>query len=202
MLKHINGGFVDDQGRETDPVGDAGDRVMADVLRWLRDNSSHNRFAASVNAYYDRNGYLTPGHLRAIEKILSNKPASVAGEGFNLLQRSFEHARKSGLKSPKVHIGPFRFWPAKEDSVNPGFLYVKENGEYKGKFSPAGLFSSRDASAETIQRITEIAKDPFNHAMRHGHMTGNCAICSKRLTDSESVTRGIGPVCAKRFGWI
>lgn len=33
-----------------------------------------------------------------------------------------------------------------------------------------------------------------------GHMHGICVVCAKRLTDPESVQRGIGPVCIKRLG--
>jgi hypothetical protein len=32
-----------------------------------------------------------------------------------------------------------------------------------------------------------------------GHMHGYCVICTQRLTDAESVQRGIGPVCIKRL---
>jgi hypothetical protein len=32
-----------------------------------------------------------------------------------------------------------------------------------------------------------------------GHLHGVCVVCGKRLTDPESVTRGIGPVCITRI---
>ena len=35
---------------------------------------------------------------------------------------------------------------------------------------------------------------------RLGHLHGVCVVCCKALTDPESVTRGIGPVCRKRLG--
>lgn len=36
-------------------------------------------------------------------------------------------------------------------------------------------------------------------AAKFGHLHGVCFVCCKALTDPESVKRGIGPVCAKKF---
>lgn len=172
------------------------------VINWIRDNASRNSFAASLERYYTRNGFLSPGQVAAVQKSLTPvQTANVSGEGFNLLVRSFNHARSVGLKRPKLHVGPFKFWLAAEDSKNPGYIYVKANGEYSGKFSPDGTFTPWNASPDTVANLTDVARDPLAKAVAHGHATGNCAVCGRPLSDSESVTRGIGPVCAKRFGW-
>lgn len=174
------------------------------AYQWLvnaRDAGS--TFAASLLRYLTVNGCLSPGQLAAVDNSLARTaPANVAGEGFSLLRRAFEHARASGLKYPKVHVGSLRFSLAQDDSKNPGYIYVRANGEYAGKISPAGEFSAaRETTAEQIDRITTVSRDPLAAAIAHGHATGNCAICSKHLSDPDSVTRGIGPVCAKKFGW-
>lgn len=171
---------------------------------WLVNaHATGSTFATSLLRYLENNGTLTPGQLGAVEKNLTRgAPANVAGEGFTLLRRAFGHARQSGLKYPKVHVGSLRFRIAQEDSRNPGYIYVSVHGVYAGKISPAGEFSSEpDTTAQQIEHITTVSRDPLAAAIAHGHATGNCAICSRALSDPDSVTRGIGPVCAKKFGW-
>ncbi len=174
------------------------------VYDWLLNaHATGSAFASSLLRYLEQNGCLSHGQLAAVENNLRRAtPANVAGEGFALLRRAFEHARGSGLKYPKVHVGALRFSIAQDDSRNPGYIYVNVHGEYAGKISPGGEFSpARETTAEQIERITTVSRDPFAAAIAHGHATGNCAICSRPLSDPESVTRGIGPICAKKFGW-
>jgi hypothetical protein len=39
---------------------------------------------------------------------------------------------------------------------------------------------------------------PEGYQIRH---EGKCGCCGRKLTTPESLDRGIGPECAKRFGW-
>jgi len=57
--------------------------------------------------------------------------------------------------------------------------------------------------AMTAQRdvLAVIASDPKSASARYGHLIGACGICSRTLTNPESLERGIGPVCAGRYGW-
>lgn len=48
--------------------------------------------------------------------------------------------------------------------------------------------------------MSTIAKDPKAYAKQYGRRTGTCGICSRKLTDPNSVKKGIGPDCEKRFG--
>lgn len=59
-----------------------------------------------------------------------------------------------------------------------------------GKFEYAGA-AKRFVKAD--QRMT------LEEAQEYGRQTGTCMVCSRRLSDPESVARGIGPVCARRF---
>lgn len=177
------------------------------AYEWLLNaRSTGSTFAASLLGYLERNGTLSPGQLAAVEDNLTREsqiPANVSGEGFSLLMRAFQHARSSGLKYPKVHVGSLRFTLAQEDSKNPGYIYIRADGHYAGKISPTGEFSpAYETTTAQKERITTVARDPLAAAVAHGHETGNCAICSRHLSDPDSVTRGIGPVCAKKFGWM
>lgn len=51
------------------------------------------------------------------------------------------------------------------------------------------------------QILDSIAEDPAEAAALYGKEIGKCGICSRKLTNDESRARGIGPVCAERWGW-
>jgi hypothetical protein len=65
------------------------------------------------------------------------------------------------------------------------------------------LKAARDAHNKTqsrlhelaCQRISAFAGDPYPQMIAGAHVTGNCAICGRQLTDPTSVERGIGPEC-------
>jgi hypothetical protein len=58
----------------------------------------------------------------------------------------------------------------------------------------------KDVFGEQIKkRVAEFAGDPFAQMIAGAHVTGNCAICGRGLTDPISLERGIGPEC---FGHI
>lgn len=171
---------------------------------WLTESAAKGgTFAAKLLTDLDKYGALTPAQLECVERNVARAaPTNVAGEGFSLLRAAFAQARASGLKYPKVHVGSLRFTLAQEDSKNPGYIYVRATGEYAGKISPTGEFSpARETTPAQLDHIATVARDPKAAAIAHGHATGNCAICARALSDPESVTRGIGPVCAKKFGW-
>jgi len=47
--------------------------------------------------------------------------------------------------------------------------------------------------------LLRIEADPEAAAALHGKLSGRCSICSRDLTDPESIERGIGPICAGKF---
>lgn len=53
---------------------------------------------------------------------------------------------------------------------------------------------------ESQQILAAISRDPLDAAARYGHETRSCGVCGRSLTDEDSRTLGIGPVCLKKFG--
>lgn len=47
--------------------------------------------------------------------------------------------------------------------------------------------------------VADLTPMSLERAAAFGHLHGVCFVCCKQLTDPESVKRGIGPVCAKKF---
>ena len=184
-----------------------------DVLQWI--NTAADRgfeFAVSLRDSFNRMGDLTHGQVDAVRRILARqeerreaaaaRAPSTAGEGFQRLLAAFKTAIDNGLKTPKIRIGDLTFSRAKATSQNAGFLYVKTSGEYAGKISPEGrLFACSHVDQATKDLITRVGQDPLAEAVAHGKATGECSCCGRELTDPASIAAGIGPICAKKFGW-
>lgn len=172
------------------------------VLKWLEDNHKTRDFAASVRGFLARKGYITRGQLAAVldsvQRDSQPQPEAPSVDATRL-EAAFASAKASGLKSPALHIGKYRFSPAPVTGKNPGAVYVKEDGVYLGKML-AGRFMATITGA-FVDEVLAIASDPEGEAIKHGRLTGRCAVCSRKLTDPESVPRAMGPVCAVRFGW-
>ena len=77
-----------------------------------------------------------------------------------------------------------------------------EDDTYLGKITPEDKFlRSRDCTDADAEVVARVAADPAAAATAHGHEYGQCSCCGRELTNPESVARGIGPICADRWGW-
>lgn len=116
--------------------------------------------------------------------------------------KALNTAKGNGLKNPKLRLDGFTFSLAKATSVNAGAVYVvhKETDTYYGKIINGKLHTSRDG-AQHEASIIAVATQPASAAVAYGKKTGECACCGRELTDPVSVERGIGPICADKFGF-
>lgn len=117
------------------------------------------------------------------------------------IAKAFASATSNGIKRPKLRLDTFTFSRAPDAGKNAGAIYVKTNGEYIGKVS-AGRFHPTMACDEPMKaRVIVAASDPHSSAKAYGAKTGSCSCCGRELTNGESVTLGIGPICRDKFGW-
>lgn len=58
-----------------------------------------------------------------------------------------------------------------------------------------------DFAPGAIYKLTDADKLTQEQAAMFGKKTGHCCICSKLLTNPESVSAGIGPICSGKMGW-
>jgi len=108
------------------------------------------------------------------------------------------------LKRPKLRIANVQFSLAPATGRNAGAIYVvrADTDTYLGKITQDDKFiTSRDCSAADSETVATVAADPAAAATAHGHEFGQCSCCGRELTNPESVARGIGPICAERWGW-
>ena len=185
------------------------------VWSWLDGNQF--AFAVAMREALAKWGTLTPNQLAACERCLvkrdAGRVAAVArvteakAVDVSKLVAAFATAGAS-LKSPRLHLpGGLTIKPAKATSANAGALYVqglaadKSENVYLGKIADGKFIRSRDCDAENEARVIAACVDPLAAAVAYGRLTGSCACCGKELTNGESIARGIGPICATKFGF-
>jgi hypothetical protein len=109
------------------------------------------------------------------------------------------------VKNPQIRLRhedeEIRLALAAKSSRNPGYLYVKVEGEYIGKISPAGVFRDTGYAPDyLIELLSRLAADPLVIVAEYGKLTGACSFCGRTLTDPDSKRNGYGPVCAEYYG--
>lgn len=177
---------------------------------WLEATAPRWSVAAEWLDALVRFGSLTEGKLGAIRKCMARDAARTTERTERAaaapvvdtarLEAAFDVARGKGYKRIAMTIAGLRFSPAPAGGANAGALYVKRDGEYLGKIK-GGKYLCVDAGRGTEAEVQTVLADPEAAAIAHGQRTGVCAICNAELTNAESIARGIGPVCAAKFGW-
>lgn len=174
---------------------------------WIDAKKGTNDFASSLFSSLCKWGRLTPNQLFAVQKclaretILQAKAENAPTISIEPIVQAFERAA-TVMAKPKLRLGEFVFSPAPATGKNPGAIYVKgADGTYLGKVANGRLFTTLSVGPSVEEDILKCAADPLNAAIAYGKRYGKCSVCARTLTDEQSIDRGIGPVCAQRFGW-
>ena len=182
----------------------------ADVAQWLDANTSFE-FAQSLRAQLSKKGTLSDGQVAAVHKSIAKKAefkkaqvvreATAAVVNVDKLAAAFENAATS-LKWPKIRFIGFVVSRASDTSRNPGALYVKaDDATFLGKIVAGRFITSRECDAATEAKVLAVLADPEASAVLFGKEVGACSCCGRELTNQVSIDRGIGPICAVKFGW-
>jgi hypothetical protein len=188
----------------------------AEVCAWI-DAAAARGFdiARSFQQGLAKYGSLTDKQLAAAERLaaedarraIARKAAAKALEAtakvvtVAKIEEAFANARAKGVKIPKLRLDTFRFSPAAATSENAGAIYVKEGDDYLGKIVGGKFLRTFRCDEATEARVVVAASDPEAAAVAYGKRFGSCAVCNRELSNAESIERGIGPICAERFGW-
>jgi len=213
--------WIDANPAEAKWLADAGKRnadrggtftFPADVLNklWQYGSLTDGQMAA-VRKLMARDVERTAERAKAREAVVAAAPV-VEAAGIDRLKAAFDAAaaytaaKAKGLtvRSPKITVGGITISPAKATSANPGALYVKSRGPdgdfYLGKIAGGKFLASRECSPQDSERVLAFVANPAEAAKVYGQETGICCICNATLR-SEWRLRGIGPICATKFGW-
>lgn len=180
-----------------------------EIAAWF--NNSTFPFAVAMREAVEKYGSLTDKQLAASVKcvdaikarnaqravVAANAPSVDVSKLVAAFQEAATH-----LKWPKMQLGGFTISRAGADSRNPGALYFKtDNAVYLGKVMNGVFSRSKDCDDSQQARIVTVCNDPMAAAIAYGKEFGICACCGRELTNPESIAKGIGPICATRFGW-
>lgn len=183
-----------------------------DEWDWIRQHRDRIAFAGNMYVALERYGDLTPGQMQAVQRNTvktKERQEAAAGRIANApvvdptpIIEAFKKASAT-LKRPILRVGALKFSWAAANSKNAGCLYVKStSGDYLGKITTDKFISSRECDDMGLTpKALETIADPKGAAIRHGRLTGMCACCGAELSNAESIARGIGPICATKFGF-
>lgn len=186
-----------------------------DVVGYLEKKRERWSFAASMLENLSRYGSLTDNQLSAVKRSMERDAERQQQYKVEAQQRvdqapsidiakvlvALNKAVENGLKWPKLRLGTYTFSLAGAKSKNPGAVYVTGPEYYCGKIIDGRFVRSRECTVEQADEIVKLAAEPAQSAVAYGRLTGACACCGRELTNAESVARGIGPICAEKFGF-
>lgn len=144
-------------------------------------------------------------HYLASEAQQTQQSTSAAPQ-FDALFAAFQAARDKGAKRLTLRFAGINVKPNRDNTA----LWVTSQNEreegryglqpkYLGKVTTNGFDSRLDNDIKAV--LMEAAQDPLTAAIRYGKESGECSCCGRELTDPRSIERGIGPICATKFGW-
>ncbi len=120
----------------------------------------------------------------------------------------FKKADNSRVRTPKLvlelgTVGLVEMYACGERSNAPGAINIKRTGwdaPWFGRIHLDGRFQpSKIAPVGIEQELLTFAADPAGMAAQHGHKTGKCCFCNRKLTDARSLAVGYGSTCATNW---
>jgi hypothetical protein len=134
-----------------------------------------------------------------------DRAAQLEAQDYNFqgLVDMIETAKSKGLKRIKVRLGDYIIKPSKDDRIFVLSATETQMGAYGEQPKYLGWIKSNQTTLRDqgiINELEDAAENPTLAAKIHGQRTGNCACCGRELTVKASIERGIGPICAERFG--
>ena len=169
-------------------------------------------------------GSLTDGQDAAVRKLMARdaeratereaRKAAAPAVDVSRIEEAFATARDKAARKGQVGVWlkPLRlrdttsdldiaFQPGSKGSQWEGMIFVKAGDRKLGAIK-AGKFERRFACTDADEAaVVAVCADPSQAAIAYGKAWSICAVCSRTLTDDESIARGIGPICADKMGW-
>lgn len=172
---------------------------------WILENRNSFDFAQSMYDALQKWGRLTDGQLAAVERCVQRnqeraaaraaEQAAAPQDGIDVSSLKGYYAVPNGETRLKIRVKH----PGK-DSKYHGWVFVDDGAHYGsgqkyGSQRPGGKYRGM-----IVEQLRAILADPYEAQVAYGKLTGVCGHCGRPLEDAESVARGIGPVCAEKYG--
>jgi hypothetical protein len=185
---------------------------------WLMAKAGKSDFALSLLQGIAKYGSLTEKQLAAVQAAIlrdTDRAANVAHAVANAkvvdvskIEVAFATCRAKakadgamGVRWPKLRLDTFTFTDAPASERFAAAILVKEGDQKLGRIQGGKFIRSFACDDPTEARVVAAAADPAAAAVAYGQKYSRCSICGLELTNDESIKRGIGPICAEKFGF-
>lgn len=81
-----------------------------------------------------------------------------------------------------------------------GTIYVDDAAAYGYGAKYGQQRQGQGYRGDIIEELTAILDDPHAAVIRYAELTSRCGVCNAPLEDAASINRGMGPICATKFG--
>jgi hypothetical protein len=197
-------------------------------IEWLQRAAARNAqrggtfdFPAKLLEGLEAYGTLTDGQLTAVQKLMARDAERAKARDeqrtsaidATKIEAAFATARERAARPGAIGIWtkPLKlrardmdltFTPGSVGSQWEGIVFVKAaSGEKLGAIK-AGQFKRRfECTDAQTAAVIDACQDPAQAAVAFGKAWGICTVCGRTLTDDQSIARGIGPICADKYGW-
>lgn len=116
-----------------------------------------------------------------------------------ILQRSSEN--EATLLQFKVKFDDGDEWGKVFLRRGDGCVNVFSAYKFQGSIKGDEFYTERKTSPRIVAELLTMSENPQQWMQNYGRATGFCCVCGRELTNEESVSMGIGPICAGRFGF-
>lgn len=196
------------------PISFSTDLEWDEALRLCAQDSSE--FAQSLVS----KDYLSQAQVNWVYKLaedmrkprVEEEPAIKLGVVLTSLQKAVE----SGLKKPAIRL----VWGGQNLKIsymtsgkNEGGCWVTLSDSLVGKITPKGglkLFNDVELDVSELEDMSVPTKlsnflthvnDNYKESVaQFGRLTNSCSFCGRKLTNPESISLNVGPICASKYG--
>jgi hypothetical protein len=101
-------------------------------------------------------------------------------------------------KNLSLHLGVCKVVTFQSGAI--GVVTPLFGGGTFGVIDPDGSFRRfSKCTSEVFAVLQDVERRGLEAVQEIGRATGRCCVCSRTLTNEDSIAAGIGPVCAERF---
>jgi hypothetical protein len=173
----------------------ASEKQVAFIFKLLKEKdinkSSHAVYLVAVNSLITSNpdGLTKANASKAIDILLAIKGSGSASSAAQ------HHNHTSSTKTyTKLEAGYYHH----DNKVYKVVVSPQTGNTYAKVFIPDNGWIYAQGAVKTLAQASAPALT-LEEAKKYGRIYGVCIVCSRTLTDEESIAAGIGPICAGKF---
>jgi Family of unknown function (DUF6011) len=191
------------------------------VFAWLNAETSKARpfeFATAMVEAIAKYGDLTDRQLDTCKRLAakaSQPRASGPALDVTAIEQAFATARQKAARPGQMGVfvkplilaaGPtkedFAFKTSAGSGKWEGMVFFKSMDDRKLGYVKDGRFNRQFACTDTeADAVLTVASNPKEGLFAYAKAWSRCGVCGKGLLNDESIERGIGPICAEKYGF-